>query len=58
MKKLMDFLKRVKAFMKNLTPQVENNHQAQVHIFKDFHKNIIGKGGITIKKVYKILLMN
>jgi len=22
-----------------------------VHIFKDFHKNIIGKGGITIKKI-------
>lgn len=30
---------------------IENNYQAQVHIFKDFHKNIIGKGGITIKKI-------
>ncbi|XP_005104751.1 vigilin [Aplysia californica] len=30
---------------------VENNYQAQVHIFKDFHKNIIGKGGNTIKKI-------
>lgn len=30
---------------------VENNYQAQVRIFKDFHKNIIGKGGITIKKI-------
>ncbi|XP_059138756.1 vigilin-like [Physella acuta] len=30
---------------------IENNYQAQVHIFKDFHKNIIGKGGNTIKKI-------
>lgn len=39
-------------FLQNLAKElVENNHQAQVHIFKDFHKNIIGKGGITIKKI-------
>ena len=31
--------------------QVENNYQAQVRIFKDFHKNVIGKGGSNIKKV-------
>ncbi|XP_013393954.1 vigilin [Lingula anatina] len=27
------------------------NYQAEVHIFKQFHKNIIGKGGATIKKI-------
>jgi hypothetical protein len=27
------------------------NHQAEVHIFKQFHKNIIGRGGSNIKKV-------
>ncbi|GAB1602236.1 vigilin-like [Argonauta hians] len=30
---------------------VTNNYQAQVQIFKEFHKNIIGKGGATIKKI-------
>ncbi|XP_025081209.1 vigilin-like [Pomacea canaliculata] len=30
---------------------IESNYQAQVHIFKDFHKNIIGKGGANIKKI-------
>ncbi|KAL4221822.1 hypothetical protein ACF0H5_020076 [Mactra antiquata] len=30
---------------------VASNYQAQVHIFKDFHKNIIGKGGATIRKI-------
>lgn len=30
---------------------VMSNYQAQVHIFKDFHKNIIGKGGATIRKI-------
>ncbi|XP_074655321.1 vigilin-like [Tubulanus polymorphus] len=29
----------------------ENNYQASVHIFKQFHKNIIGKGGATIRKI-------
>ena len=28
-----------------------NNHVGEVRIFKDFHKNIIGKGGATIKKI-------
>jgi len=28
-----------------------NNYQSEVKIFKDFHKNIIGKGGATIKKI-------
>ncbi|XP_071109075.1 vigilin-like [Haliotis cracherodii] len=30
---------------------IESNHQAQVHIFKGFHKNIIGKGGANIRKI-------
>jgi len=30
---------------------VTNNHVAQVRIFKDFHKNVIGKGGATIRKI-------
>lgn len=30
---------------------VASNYQAQVHIFKDFHKNIIGKGGSNIRKI-------
>lgn len=30
---------------------IASNFQAQVHIFKDFHKNIIGKGGATIRKI-------
>lgn len=28
-----------------------SNYVAEVRIFKDFHKNIIGKGGATIKKI-------
>jgi len=39
-------------FLQNFAKElIENNYQAQVHIFKDFHKNIIGKGGSTIKKI-------
>ena len=30
---------------------IANNYIAEVHIFKQFHKNIIGKGGATIRKV-------
>ncbi|KAK7093511.1 hypothetical protein V1264_007247 [Littorina saxatilis] len=30
---------------------LESNQQAQVRIFKDFHKNIIGKGGANIRKI-------
>ncbi|KAH3827192.1 hypothetical protein DPMN_129122, partial [Dreissena polymorpha] len=30
---------------------IASNYQAQVHIFKDFHKNIIGKGGANIRKI-------
>lgn len=30
---------------------VANNYVAQVRIFKDFHKNVIGKGGATIRKI-------
>ena len=31
--------------------QIANNYMQQVHIFKQFHKNIIGKGGANIKKI-------
>lgn len=31
--------------------QTENNYQVKVPIFKDFHRNIIGKGGQNIRKV-------
>lgn len=30
---------------------VANNYVAQVRILKDFHKNVIGKGGATIRKI-------
>jgi predicted PilT family ATPase len=30
---------------------LENNYSAEVHIFKQFHKNIIGKGGANIRKI-------
>jgi polyribonucleotide nucleotidyltransferase len=30
---------------------LENNYCAEVHIFKQFHKNIIGKGGANIRKI-------
>ena len=33
---------------------ITNNFQADVHIFKQFHKNIIGKGGATIRKVRRV----
>ena len=33
--------------------QVENGYTLLVPIFKQFHKNIIGKGGANIKKVRK-----
>lgn len=31
--------------------QIENSYSLSVPIFKQFHKNIIGKGGANIKKV-------
>lgn len=31
----------------------ENNHVLEVPIFKQFHKFVIGKGGVNIKKVSK-----
>ena len=38
--------------------QKEENWQDQVHVFKDVHKNIIGKGGATIRKVrHRITLL-
>jgi transcription antitermination factor NusA-like protein len=30
---------------------IVSNYQAEVHIFKQFHKNIIGKGGANIRKI-------
>lgn len=30
---------------------IASNSQAEVHIFKQFHKNIIGKGGANIRKI-------
>ena len=30
---------------------IVSNYAAEVHIFKQFHKNIIGKGGANIKKI-------
>lgn len=39
-------------YMQQLVIQMEEeNFQIQVPIFKQFHKNIIGKGGATIKKI-------
>lgn len=37
---------------------IENNYQVEVPIFKQFHKNIIGKGGATIKKVNNWVVCN
>ncbi len=31
--------------------QMESNYQMIVPIFKDFHKHIIGKGGVNVKKI-------
>lgn len=36
--------------------QVENSFSVSVPIFKQFHKNIIGKGGANIKKVSSYFL--
>ncbi|XP_052081432.1 vigilin-like [Mytilus californianus] len=33
------------------TDMIASNYKAEVHIFKDFHKNIIGKGGSNIRKI-------
>lgn len=35
----------------NVSFQVENSFSVSVPIFKQFHRNIIGKGGSNIKKV-------
>lgn len=37
--------------MNPLVFKVENSYSISVPIFKQFHKNIIGKGGANIKKV-------
>ena len=31
--------------------QAENGYKVELHIFKDAHKNVIGKKGATISKV-------
>lgn len=36
---------------KRVQDMKEENWQDQVHVFKDVHKNIIGKGGATIRKI-------
>ena len=35
---------------------IASNYHTDVQIFKKFHKNIIGRGGATIKKVTKLHL--
>lgn len=40
--------KHLQAVNKEMT---ESNYQDKVKIFKDFHKNIIGKGGANIRKI-------
>lgn len=38
--------------------QIENSFSLSVPIFKQFHKNIIGKGGTNIKKVrFRLFLL-
>ena len=36
------------------TGQIAANFRVEVPIFKQFHKNVIGRGGTTIKKVINI----
>lgn len=38
------------------TVQIAANFRVEVPIFKQFHKNVIGRGGITIKKVTNVVL--
>jgi len=52
---------RVVSSLKKLTghfiPQIAANFRVEVPIFKQFHKNVIGRGGTTIKKVTIFLYM-
>lgn len=43
--------KCTKFMQKVVAEMVENSHSVSVPIFKQFHKNIIGKGGANIKKI-------
>ncbi|XP_071999312.1 vigilin [Engystomops pustulosus] len=43
--------KCTKYLMKMVSEMVENSYSISVPIFKQFHKNIIGKGGANIKKI-------
>ncbi|XP_077147127.1 vigilin [Ranitomeya variabilis] len=43
--------KCTKYLHKMVTEMVENSYSISVPIFKQFHKNIIGKGGANIKKI-------
>ena len=51
----------VASSLKKLTghfiPQIAANFRVEVPIFKQFHKNVIGRGGTTIKKVTVFLYM-
>lgn len=39
-------------YMQTLVAELAaNNYKSEVHVFKDFHRNIIGKGGSKIKKI-------
>ena len=38
--------------------QIENSFSLSVPIFKQFHKNIIGKGGANIKKVMFVCILS
>lgn len=41
-----------KHLMKLVKELNESNHVLEVPIFKQFHKFVIGKGGVNIRKVY------
>lgn len=47
-----------KHLMKLVKELNESNHVLEVPIFKQFHKFVIGKGGVNIRKVsYQIVLI-
>lgn len=47
-----------KHLMKLVKELNESNHVLEVPIFKQFHKFVIGKGGVNIRKVsYQIVLL-
>ena len=47
-----DQVDKVYALLKKQNAElIESNYRVEVTIFKKFHRNIIGRGGVTIKKV-------